>query len=195
MSTNLAQYLPAYYDGITETSELIKVENELFDELNQNMSLALDDHFILTCSLEVLRFWEIALNITYNPATETVEFRRIRVINRLSETPPLTLRWLRQRLDALIGSDYYEMRVDHDLYTLHLVLSIDEQPIFDEINTFIRRVIPANIVFILTPLMYKRLEIETQLLATKAEYKRMGTWVMGVTPFLTKGDYEEVEIC
>jgi len=194
MSTNLGQYLPSFYNGIRETDELMTVENELFDELNWKMRLAVDDQFIITCSPDMLYFWEQLLGIRYDPATETESFRRIRIINRFSSSQNLTLWWLRERLDYLIGRDYYELHLDYDNYLLQITLPIDNQFVFNELLHLIRTTIPANLIFRLTPKVFESLVIETRVYATEAERLRAGHWVVGETPILRKGSYQEVPI-
>lgn len=194
MSTNIEQLLPEYYNGIRETRELMQVEGGLFEDLSKEMRVAVDDQFILTCSREVLSFWEKILNIRYDPTTETTAFRRERIINRLSTTQNFTLRWLRQRLDHLIGREFYELRMDYDNYTMYIESSIENQLMYHEMILTVYKAIPANIRFRLVPVSHEAVEIEVQGFVTEAVFKRAGVWMVGVTPFLEKGEFEEVQL-
>ena len=59
--------------------------------------------FVQTMDEQTTADWEKIFRIVPNPLTETLQFRRDRILNRLSMHPPFTLTFLYQRLDALFG--------------------------------------------------------------------------------------------
>ena len=159
MQTDLGRYLPNYYEGIRETDGLMSVENSMFDELKSEMRVALDNQFILTCDVRVLSVWEEILGIMFNPDTESEDFRRERITNRLSTRPPFTLWFLRQRLDVVLGRENYELYMDYDNCTLQLESTTSSMAVRTEMALTMDRILPANIVFELALLFPNQLNI------------------------------------
>lgn len=216
MQTDLRQYLPSYYDGVRETDELVTVQGSMFDNLATQMNAVLDNQFILTCSVQILGVWEQILNIRPNPdAGETEEFRRQRIINRLASRPPFSLWFLRQRLDAIIGRENYELKMDYDQYELELETAVENQAVFSEMTLTIYRVKPANIAFKLVPVLRDEVKVRATAFISQAEvehfaldsdqldtvpfevfgrYKRVGVWEVGVTPILEFEEEKELRL-
>ena len=216
MQTDLSKYLPSYYDNVREMDELVRVENELFDELALKMNTVLDNQFILTCDIQTLAIWEQILNIRPNPdAGETEDFRRQRIINRLASRPPFSLWFLKSRLDAIIGRENYDLHLDHDKYELELETAVENQAVFTETTLTIYRMKPANIAFRLVPVLKDEVTVEPQLFVSQVEIeyftldvdqldtvpfeqfgrsKRAGEWIVGVTPILEFEEETEVRL-
>ena len=189
--TRLGEYLPRYYDGIREMDELVRVENLLFDTLKDEMMIVLRNQFILECDVEMIALWESLLGIHFNPNIDNDEgyrFRRERLINRLVQRPPFTLRFLRERLDTIVGVGNYDLRMDEFAdYTLRLESAIANQAAYNEMILTIYRMKPANIVFNLVPVLQDRVYIQARAYVSKLKYKRLGSWILGQTPFEQMG--------
>lgn len=181
-ATDLGQYLTDFYTGIRETDVLVNIENKLFDELKKHMAGVLDNQFITTCDASVILAWERILGIRYDPNTETESFRRERIVNRLSTRPPFTLRFLINRLDQILGRDSYEVRIDHDNYTLYIESAISEQMWYTEVTTTMHRIKPANMVLILVPVLYAGVVLQERGFISEMAFMRAGFWVVGETP-------------
>ena len=183
MSSKLEQYLPGYFDEVVEMQALMDVENELFDALAKHFEATINDQFILSASEEMLLMWERIFGIIDDLTPLDIQFRRERLINRLVNTSPFTFRFLRERLDALLGIGNYKVLLDHDQYTMHIESSIDQQRVFNEMVLTIHRMIPANIAFTLVPIVSRDLDIDSRVYLSLAHFKRVGDWQIGVTPF------------
>ena len=79
-----------------------------------------------------LAVYENMLNIIANPQSDSIQFRRERIINRLSTAPPFTIRELRNKLDQLLGEDNYIIDLVHREYKFNLTTSIGEYGKVDE---------------------------------------------------------------
>jgi hypothetical protein len=194
MQTDLARYLPGFYDGVRETSELMRVENGLFDDLKDQTQITLDNQFILTCDAHMLSLWEGILQITFNSDIDTEAFRRDRIINRLASRSAFTLWFLRERLDAILGRDNYYLAMRHNDYELHVETAVDNQSLFNELILTVYRIKPANILFILTPVLRDRLAIKAKAYMANVDYKRAGVWRVGATRIIETNSEEEVPI-
>lgn len=143
--TNLSVYFPNIYKDVLEIDTLIEVENELFDDLNTKTTEVEDNQFVLTSNSRGLEVFEKMLNIIANPAIESIQFRRERIINRLSTAPPYTLRYLKQRLNSLLGVDNYDLELIYDDYVFHLVTYIGEIGKLDELLRTLFAIVPVNL--------------------------------------------------
>lgn len=89
---NLQDYVPKIYEDILEMDELIDAEQELFDEVIENGNQVADNAFIISSDVERIRQYEKLLKIKANPSTEDLDFRRERVLNRMSTRAPFTIK-------------------------------------------------------------------------------------------------------
>lgn len=188
--SDIKQYLPNIYDAILEFEGLIASENALFNNLDTETKKVRDNQYVLTAGIEGIIEYEKMLNIIPKPATETIEFRRQRIINRLSMVPPFTIRFLKQRLDEIIGVDRYTASIDYPNYTLYVESSAENQEWFHEILVTITKLKPTNIVFINRPLVYEEIRAGESINLTRVNYNyRLGsTWVLGLKPFTSLDD-------
>ena len=148
--TNLSKYYPRIYKNILETDNLVFTENELFDETNTLTTEVEDNQFVLTANSKGLTIYERMLNIIANPLTDTIQFRRERLINRLSSLPPFTLRELKGRLNNLLGSNNYDIEVIYDNYELKLDMRIGVYGKLDEVLKTLISIVPVNMQIITT---------------------------------------------
>lgn len=188
--SDIKQYLPNIYDAILEFEGLIASENTLFDNLDTETEKVRDNQYVLTADIDGIIAYEKMLNIIPKPTTETIEFRRQRIINRLSTVPPFTFRFLKQRLDEIIGVDRYTASIDYPNYTLYIESSAENQEWFHEILVTITKLKPANIVFINRPLVYEEIRAgeSINLAQVNFNYRLGSTWVLGLKPFASLED-------
>ena len=116
---NLKTYLPRIYKNILEFDNLMEVENELFNKLNLETNKVKNNQYILTADLDGIIMYEKMLGIIANPAIEDIEFRRNRIINRISMTFPFTFPFLKKKLDEIIGVGKWEAYMDYANILIH----------------------------------------------------------------------------
>lgn len=194
--SDIKQCLPNIYDAILEFEGLIASENTLFDNLDIETERVRDNQYILTADINGIITYEKMLNIIPKPAAETIEFRRQRIINRLSLIPPFTFRFLKQRLDEIIGVDRYIASIDYPNYTLYIESSAENQGWFHEILVTITKLKPANIIFINRPLVYEEIRAGESINLTQINFNyRLGsTWILGLKPFTSLDDMGVIKV-
>ena len=194
--SDIKQYLPNIYDAILEFEGLIASENTLFDNLDTETEKVRDNQYVLTADIDGIIAYEKMLNIIPKPTTETIEFRRQRIINRLSMVPPFTFRFLKQRLDEIIGVDRYTASIDYPNYTLYIESSAENQEWFHEILVTVTKLKPANIIFINRPLVYEEIRVGESINLTQVNFNyRLGsTWVLGLKPFASLDDTGVIKV-
>jgi hypothetical protein len=194
--SDIKQYLPNIYDAILEFEGLIASENTLFDNLDTETEKVRDNQYVLTADIDGIIAYEKMLNIIPKPTTETIEFRRQRIINRLSMVPPFTFRFLKQRLDEIIGVDRYTASIDYPNYTLYIESSAENQEWFHEILVTVTKLKPANIVFINKPLVHEEIRAGESINLTQVNFNyRLGsTWILGLKPFTSLDDMGVIKV-
>lgn len=182
----LLDLLPRWYREIKDYQAICAAEQQEFDRLAAGTGLTLDNFFPQSLTEEGLGQWEQALGIWTDPQTETIEFRRARILNRLSTKPPFTLNFLRKKLDELIGPGKWEIYMDYPGYTLYVESSARNQSYAVEVSYTIGRIKPAHIVYINAPFVASRLDLSEETMATKSVYNyKLGTWTIGQGPIGT----------
>lgn len=188
--SDLKQYLPWLYKDIVEMDALMDTEDSLFSKLMDEYIRGRDNQYILTADEYGIRIFEDIINIVPDPSTETLDFRRQRLINRFRTQPPFTFRWLQGKLNEIIGVGKWNAWVDNKNYTLYIESSAEDQKWFQEISITVNNTKPANIIFINRPLVvHDVLTNETINLKELVWNYRLGTiWKLGEKPFILYSD-------
>lgn len=191
---SLKEYLPTWYEGINDFDILIKVEDGLLAEIVSEITKVKDNQWIQTADEMTILLYEKLLNILANPTTESLTFRKQRILNRLQSSPPFTMIYLRSQLDKIFGEDNYSIHVDYDNYTLYVESSTDSANWFYEAQLTIQRVKPANILYIQVPVRFEPIQIKEWATISKANYFRIGQSRVGREPLFYMSDESKVII-
>ena len=195
LDTDLLRYLPPWFRRILDFQEICKTESAQMEALAAAINAVADNFFYQTMDERAVSTWEKIFGIVPNPQTETLDFRRQRVLNRVSMQPPFTLGFLYQKLDQIIGKGKYEIHVDYPNYTLYILSSAENQSYATEVSYTVGRIKPAHIVFINQPFVANKLTLgETVALSALVWQYRLGSWGLGLTPFVLTEDKEVVVV-
>ena len=190
--TSTQELFPSVYDKVLEISVLSETDDVLLDQALAKLERAQLNQFILTADEETISVYEKMFSILANPTTETLQFRRERILNRMSLQPPFTMRWLQNKLDEIIGVGKWNAYVDYANRTLYIESFVVNQQWFNELRITINRIKPCNLVFVNKPLiMADVVANETIVSATQHYNYILGQWQLGQEPFATT-DSEEV---
>lgn len=177
-------FVPSIYEGIVDMDELIQSQQELMDVAKAELMTAFANTFVLTSDESGVIMFEKMLNIIPNLHTENLEFRRQRVLNRLSTRIPFTFKFLKQKLDEIIGVNAWKSYVDFDKYTLYVESSAVDQNWYSELEFTINRIKPCNLVFINVPYTSWGINVSEEIsYANKKWMYRLGNWKLGQYPF------------
>lgn len=195
LDTELCQQLPPWYREILDYQQICQTETAQFEALGQEITSVADNFFFQTMGLGGVEMWEKIFGIVPNPQTEDLEFRRYRVLNRITTKPPYTLGFLYQKLDELIGPGMWEVTVDYPNYTLYIESSAQNQNYATEVAFTINRIKPAHIVYVNTPFIQAGLLLSEQIETAVRTYNyRLGSWALGQLPFATDGEEEVIKL-
>ncbi|WP_150542679.1 putative phage tail protein [Clostridium perfringens] len=181
---DIKPYFPSLYNNILEIDNLVKVENDLFEDINSEFDKAIRNEYVVTADKETIKRYETLLRITDGDDKE-LSFRRQRILNRLAMNMPFTIKALKQKLDELIGKGNYNVFVDPDRFTLYVESKILNQVWFNETYITIHKMKPANIIFVNKPFIDEKILANEEITLAQREYNyRLGsTWRLGTLPF------------
>src|SRR5690625_3683538 len=103
MSNRILKYLPEIYREIEDYIDISIAESPEFDQMDDAIQQSFDDQYVLTSDESAIRRREKMLGIQADPTTESLQFRKRRILNRYQTKPPFTIRYLQHQLDNLVG--------------------------------------------------------------------------------------------
>ena len=184
LETDLMKYLPVWYRQILDYQQLCQTESQQFEGLALAVNAIGDNFFFQTAGLDAIALWEKVLHIVPNPSTEDLEFRRARVINRISTKPPFTLGFLYRKLDELIGPGLWNVAVDYPNYSLYIESGAQNQNYYGELVYTVGKIKPAHIVWVNRPFVRAGLELTEEIRLRDRVYNyHLGGWGLGLLPF------------
>ena len=189
--TQICKYYPPWFRRILDFQALCHTEGMELDAMAEAMDQIHKNLFVQTMDEGTTAQWEAILRILPTPE-ESLEFRRLRVQNRLSLRPPFTLIFLREKLDLLFGPGNYEVEVDYPNYTLYIEAPAAQQAYFTEVSALLNIVKPCHIVYIARPRLDSALHLSERISRGQMTYNYiLGSWRLGEKPFVT---FEEQEV-
>jgi len=188
---NLSEYVPNYYEGVKDMKELVKVENALFKDGTISLEQFIKNQFIMYCDVPTLTKFEEVYDIVAHP-TDTLEWRRERVLLRINMRPPFSWWFLIRKLDDLFGKGKYKASVDFANQVLLIESGAETSGLFRESVVFINAIKPANMVYTHIPTVTERVKLKERLFKTSVDLARVGYAVVGVTALEYEGAEEEV---
>jgi len=105
MKTKLIQLLPEYFRPVLEFQEIMKADDVVLSELEENIDQIRKNLYIQTADEKTLSQQEALFKIFSTPG-ETIEYRRQRLIQKYNTIVPFSVDFLRDKLTELFGSEY-----------------------------------------------------------------------------------------
>lgn len=183
LDTDLLNLLPPWYRQILDYQQICSTEQQQLEILAMEITAVARNMFFSTMGVTAIEEWEKIFKIYPSPS-DTLEFRRARILNRISTKPPFTLGFLYQKLDELIGPNRWTVRVDYPNYTLYIESAAENQNYATEIAVLLNTIKPAHIVYVNTPYLSDGVLMAEAI--TGGVYRhnyRLGAWGLGTLPF------------
>lgn len=193
MSNRISAQWQDFYLEIEDFVELSKAEATEVDNLEQAVQQLFDDQFVMTAGPEAIKRREKMLGIQADPS-ESLDFRRRRILNRYQTKPPFTIRWLQRQLNQLVGKGLVVVDVDVQNFILYVKADIDDAAVFKEVNHTVLTVKPANLIYNQQTEINEGITLQENIYKTTLQRMTgLGTtWQLGITPFAERG--EEVKV-
>ncbi len=189
LDPQICKYLPTWYKPVEEYQQICQTETAQLETLAAAIYAVKENFYFQTMNLEGVEMWEDVLRIIPNPGTEDLDFRRARVLNRITTKPPFTLGFLYQKLDELIGPGEWSVTVDYANYTLYIESAAQNFNYSTEVAFTVNRIKPAHIVFVSSPFIKSGLLLSETISHGLRTYNyHMASWQLGLLPFATDTD-------
>lgn len=182
-------HLPPIFRNIPEFEEIAKTVDEEIVMLEAEIDQIFHNRYVQTSNEYAVKRREKLFNIQADPATESLDFRKRRVINRQSTKVPFTLRFLQDRLNYLVGEGRAAVSADWLTSILTVAADIEDAKVFKEVEHTIKTVKPASMVYQQQTAINHMLTFEEHI--SMRQITRMTrlstTWKLGKTPFAVGG--------
>ena len=144
----LIDLLPPWYAEVLDYQAICEAEQPMFDDIQAAAAQMLLNLGWLTMDVDAVKLWEQALQIMADPTIESLDFRRFRILNRISTKPPYTKRFLEQKLDEMIGEGLWSLDIDYANYTIYIESNAQDQAYSQEVEFTVNHVKPAHIAYV-----------------------------------------------
>ncbi|RRJ62393.1 DUF2313 domain-containing protein [Paenibacillus oralis] len=194
MADRIMPYWPEYYDDIPDFIQMAESEDAELDRMDSAIQQLFNDQFVLTSSVHAIKRREQMLGIQADPTTESLEFRKQRILNRYQTKPPFTIRWLQEQLDRLVGPGMTIVSVDVQDFILYVTANIENANVFKEVQHTVQTVKPANLIYQQNTSLDADIGLQEHVFKQDItwNYELDGVWKLDEKPFWSLG--EEVQV-
>lgn len=145
----LISYLPPYMQNYIEMQKIIFSENPEFDLAWERAEKLRKDIFVETAELAGVKMFERMLSLSPR-STDTLEVRKERILARIMNIPPYTLKRFKEMLEEIYGKGNVLIELFYDIYEMNIELLLDKEIVNAESLLYLSRtIIPANIKYFL----------------------------------------------
>ena len=167
INVNLLEYLPSFMQEYREIRRIMQSEEPEFKILWNLFKKVFNNQFIQYCDEDGISKFEGMLGL-HRYENDTLEIRIFRVLTYWNDQIPYTWRVLVNRMDQLCGAGNYELRPNFNAYELRITTKFDDAKKYDELNSMLKTILPANLGFnsinILTPKTENRIYITNRVI-------------------------------
>lgn len=192
--TELLKLLPPWYRAVLDYQVICNAEAQQLQQLAAAALSISGNFYFQTMDVTGVEMWEQIFYITPNPFTESLQFRRARVLNRISMRPPFTLGFLYQKLDELVGPGKWSVEVDYPNYALTIEAGAEDQSYWQELAYTVNHIKPAHITYISRPLIRTGILMSEEVRSAHFDWNYyLGSWALGAEPFADMTDLEVIK--
>lgn len=193
--TNLCQYWPRWFREILDYQALCQTEGGELRAMALAMDRVRQNMFVQTMDEGTAAQWESLLGIVPNLSADDLDFRRKRVLDRLSLRPPFTLTFLYGRLDSVFGPGGWKVELDYPNYTLYVEADISDQRYFQELAVTMGIIKPCHLVYVNRLRTAEALRLSERVERYRPQYNYiLGGWELGKLPFVTELEKEAIKM-
>ncbi|SEN73367.1 hypothetical protein SAMN04488134_101767 [Amphibacillus marinus] len=191
---NLEELKPSFYKDVLEMDALIHNYGNIFENLRLDTQRVQDNAYVMLCDDDALRVYEDMFRIIADSVNESNEFRRLRVLNRMTSRPPFTYKFLVEKLSEIFGNDHYAVFLDYDDQTLYIESAATTSDWYKEVSLTVNAVKPVNMRYIQIPVHFEQVRLIERAFLLEMTYARVGYARVGRTPLEERLSESEVEL-
>lgn len=142
----ISDYAPKLYKNNIEMINIINSEEVEFENsIKKDISDTFKNTFAKTATETGIRRYEELLEIPLDENKDNLEYRRARILAKLSTSGVLTYRWLENNLLSLVGENNYQIMLDPKNYSLDINISDVYKNTAETLYSIYRPLIPSNL--------------------------------------------------
>lgn len=138
------EMIPSLYSLIREFNALGHSFDQLQDNLDKAVEKGYDNQYIMTADEATITRLEVMYGIQAQ-SSESLTFRRRRLLAKKQERVPYNLAYLRQSLDVLTGAGLTYASVDYVLQELHVDVLIGGGDYWAAVWQLVEKVVPLEL--------------------------------------------------
>lgn len=154
MDRHMIDYLPQVLKEVRELKAIVEAEEPEIIDLWTALENVLNDQFIDDATENGVNRLEKILRIIPK-ATESLDVRKFRILTRFNEQLPYTFRTLQHQLETLCGANGFSLTLNNTDYTLKVRVELGVKGKFNEVDSLLKRTVPANMIIDLS-LLYNQ---------------------------------------
>lgn len=157
---SIRSYWPEMLQRVREFDVIGTCEDPEIAAVWEENEKLLANTYIFTADSAAVGRMERIFRVQANPAVEPLEFRRLRLQNRLSNQAPYSWRFFVAKLDAMVGAGNYEMLRDLPGQSITIRFTVPDIRMQAELENTLRGLIPADMRLTITEYRIRWDEIE-----------------------------------
>ncbi|MBR5582984.1 MAG: DUF2313 domain-containing protein [Lachnospiraceae bacterium] len=146
METNrfLIDYLPPIMRSYREMKHIMSAEQPEIDDVFVSAEQVLSNQFIMDADETGVKRWESNVGITPKD-TDTLDERKFRVITKMNQQLPYTIKKLNEVLTTICGSGNFLIHPQVNEYHIEIKLALSNKNNYEEVVDVLTKMIPANL--------------------------------------------------
>lgn len=141
---NLINHLPPFLREIKDYKEICDTEEIELKNLETKIEEIIREVSVETASSYGLDRYEKILNVI--KTTENIEERRFKIKSKLVNQLPFNMKWLNNKLRALVGDGNYKITLDSENYSITIQISHIFPDVATVMKNDLRQQLPANLI-------------------------------------------------
>lgn len=140
---DLFPLLPPTVNEFKEMQEIVRVESDNFNRVRLQLIDIFKYRFVHEADEKGVALWEKMLKIKRR-TTDTLEYRKFRILSKINNKLPYTIRSLKQLLNSLCGEGNYRVSLDPQSYELHFSFFKKVEDVLN-LKATLEEMVPLNI--------------------------------------------------
>lgn len=160
----------------------MSAEDSEINSLKDALQCLLNNQFVTTAT-NTLNRREAELGIEKRQG-ESLNFRRLRLINRYSTRPPFTMKFLEQQISAMANGRQVKVIPVFGQYKVKVTMPAKDADLITEMQRTVQVYLPANILYQIGVAVEDNVYLkEFAMLKESKRYTRLGSWSLGNIKF------------
>lgn len=183
---DMRAYLPPFLTSLKEMAGLLKAEAPEFDKQNDSIFDLTDQLFVPTATWGLSR-WEKILNVP-RESGDTDEIRRLRLISKMSNIPPITYRAIEQAVNRFLKNPSAQVRLLPGEYRFNVDINVDDLQHMNELIEAIENMKPAHLAYTLRGGLNETLQIKDTVILNHRRYRTASELKVGYSVTLNNNE-------